>query len=126
VLSWFKSALPAVSPLQDFMVTVEVRLEPPSALEDGTAVVGYNRVLGVRATPDSVRIMIESCVTDGVVVWNETSIDIIADIRSIDRKFTKLLRKPFGEGAWWKSGRMLFPKWDDDPKGENVRKGWTG
>lgn len=113
MLPWFRKAIPAVPPLFDYWITVLVRLEPPLETSDGTRAVGYFRLLGLRTTPDSVREMIRGCVTDGVVVWDKTEIKTV-DVRQMDRRLTKQLRRACGAAAWHESGHIFFESWDDD------------
>ncbi len=114
VFGWFRKPLPPVAPLVDYMVTVHVRLAEAQVGRDGATIGGYYRVLGLRSTPDARTAMIESCVTDGVILWDDSEARVI-DVREADRRITKPLRNPFGAGIWHQSGRVFYP----DESGES-------
>jgi hypothetical protein len=100
--------LPPAGPLRDYWVRVKVRLEPGIVASDGSPLVGYFRIFGVRATPTNVVSLIASRVTDGMI--EEQKIEPI-DVRLMRSKVAQLLFQEFGEGVWHASGQVLFKRW---------------
>ena len=75
---------------------VKVRLELGIVAADGSPLVGYFRIFGVRATPTNVVSLVASRVTDGMIEG---------------QKIAQLLSQEFGEGVWHESGQVLFRRW---------------
>jgi hypothetical protein len=105
-----RRALPPVAPLRDYWVRVKVRLEPHLLHTDGSSLVGYFRFFCVRAAPLSVLLLVASCVTDGAILEHHVE---PRDVRAMRRAVVRLLFRPFGEGVWHESGRILFKRWGE-------------
>lgn len=118
MFGWFRKPIPATPPLIDYMVTVHVRLAKAMVGRGDVKIAGYYRVLGLRTTPGALSALIESCVTDGTIIWDDTETRII-DVVQADRRITKPLRSTFGAGVWHESGRVFYPEEPGAPEPAN-------
>jgi hypothetical protein len=100
-----------VPPLRDYSVNVLVELATPLSVAGANdpPAVGYFLRLGVRSTPDRLRSFVENAITDGAVRWDESTYEE-ARPDDWDASFRKLFTPVDGEGIWYRSGRILFPR----------------
>jgi hypothetical protein len=100
-----------VPPLRDYSLNVLVELAVPRTTESPSELpaVGYFLRLGVRATPERLRSFVEDAITDGAVRWEESTCEEACP-DSWDASIRKNFTPVAGEGVWYRSGRILFPR----------------
>lgn len=100
-----------VPPLRDYSLSVLVDLATPLSIVGSSKppAARYLRRLGVRSTPDRLRSFVENAVPDGAIRWDESTCEEAcpdAWDASLRERFTPI----DGEGIWYKSGRVFFPR----------------
>lgn len=108
MFSWWRKPIPAVAPLVDYWAQVHVNLNTPIVEKGGRVLVGYMKILGVRATPDSMRDLISGCISDGSIAWDKCEVRVV-EVENLSREVAKPLRRPVGAGVWHESGCIYFP-----------------
>jgi hypothetical protein len=94
--------------MRDYSLNVRVELATPLSVGKVSAV-GYFIRLGVRSTSERLRSFVENAITDGTVRWDESTCED-AQPDSWEASLRKSFRAVDGEGIWYRSGRVLFPK----------------
>ena len=102
-------------PLRDYSLNVHVELATPISIVGSSdpPAVGYYLRLGVRATPDRLRPFVESAISDGAVRWDDSTCEE-ARPNDWEGSFRKRFTPVDGEGIWYRSGRVLFPRDETD------------
>jgi hypothetical protein len=102
---------PVVPPLRDYSLSVRVELATPLSVAGSSdpPAVGYYVRLGVRSTPDRLRSFVESTITDGAVRWDDSTCEE-ARPDAWDAGLRKRFTPVDGEGIWYRTGRILFPR----------------